>query len=541
MRMIRPFHTAVYACLLILFVICTTSASAPLEHANARKILHYGTNVSRIGSFDPHLASASSDRAIADMLFNGLLRYRPGMAPEIEPDLAVTMPDMQMINGKQVWTFNLKKGVLFHPGTDTEPYPLTADDVIFSFKKASNPAFSAYAGEYAGMTFEKAGDHTVRIVLEKPLSSILFFPKVSNYSGGFIVSKRAIESKGYGRFKAHPAGTGPFAFKEYIPGEKVILSAHDRYFRGKPRLSGVEVALIPEIEKREAALRAGSLDVVVGSANPVWLEQIRNDAGVVLDLHGVGEVVTVHLNTTKKPLNDRRIRKAILYALDREAFIRAGGKLMIEGVYSPVPPQLMPGGISDEEIKALGLDYAVDISKARRMLAEAGFPDGFSLKAICSEIRFHRLAYDLLGRQLEAIGVHCRIEIVPHVEMHRRIRADESDIVVYGAFRPNADAYLTQFFHSDSIVVSGRTPDTNFSHYAGADALIEAARAEIDPESQIRLWVHAQIKILSDAVAYPLFSLIQCQLRGRHVDYGHPLKSSMALYPQFTEATRMLE
>lgn len=541
MRMIRLFHAAVYACLLIFSVVCNTSASEPAEHSDNRKILHYGAHVSRIGSFDPHMASASSDRAIADMLFNGLLRYRPGMAPEIEPDLAVTMPDMQMTNGKQVWTFNLKKGVLFHPGTDTDPYPLTADDVIFSFKKASNPAFSAYAGEYAGMTFEKAGDHTVRVVLEKPLSSILFFPKVANYSGGFIVSKRAIESKGYGRFKAHPAGTGPFAFKGYIPAGKVILSAHDRYFRGKPRLSGVEVALVPEIEKREAALRAGSLDVVVGSGNPAWLERIRNDAGVVLDLHGVGEVMTVHLNTTKKPLNDHRIRKAILYALDREAFIRASGKLVTEGVYSPVPQQLMPGGIGDQEIKTLGLDYAVDITKARRMLAEAGFPDGFSLKAICSEKRSYRFVYGLLARQLEEIGVHCRVEVVPHAEMHRRIRADESDIVVYGAFRPNADAYLTQFFHSDSIVMAGRTPDANFSHYAGADALIEAARAETAPESQIRLWVHAQIKILSDAVAYPLFSLVQCQLRGRHVDYGHPLKASMALYPQFTEATRILE
>jgi peptide/nickel transport system substrate-binding protein len=255
----------------------------------------------------------------------------------------------------------------------------------------------------------------------------------------------------------------------------------------------------------------------------------------------VGEVMTVHLNTTKTPLNDRRVRKAILYALDREAFIQASGRRVTEGVYSPVPARLMPGGIREQEVKKLGLDYALDISKAKRLLAEAGVPDGFSLKAVGSEKRSYRFVYRILTGQLEKIGVQCRVEIVPHAVMHRRIRADEADIVVYGAFRPNADAYLTRFFHSDSAVVSGRTPDTNFSHYAGADTLIEAARAEIDPDHQIRLWVHAQIKILSDAAAYPLFSLIQCQLRGRHVDYGHPLKSTMALYPQFTETTRILE
>lgn len=74
-------------------------------HRVEHRWIRYGTHVSRIGTFDPHMASAASDRMIADMLFNGLLRYRPGAAPEIEPDLAAAMPDMQMVNGKQAWTF----------------------------------------------------------------------------------------------------------------------------------------------------------------------------------------------------------------------------------------------------------------------------------------------------------------------------------------------------------------------------------------------------------------------------------------------------
>ncbi len=536
----RPlFGCLVGICLGISFAVPQPSAREGPGPSEERPVLRYGAHVSRIGTLDPHRASASSDRAIADMLFNGLLRYRPGQAPAIEPDLALKMPDMQILNGRQVWTFKLKKGVMFHPGPGIAPYPLTADDVVFSFKKAADPAFSAYAGEYAGMTFEKVDRDTVRIVLEKPLSSILFLPKVADYAGGFIISKRAVEARGYACFKNRPVGTGPFMFQRHIPGKKVLLRANDAYFRGRPRLAGVEIRLIPRIEKREAALKAGRLDVMTGSGNPAWLKRMRKDPEVVVDLHGVGEVMTVHLNTSKKPLDDIRVRKAILYAIDREEFIQKASPLMVKKVFSPVPAQAMPGGIREAEAKKLGLDYPVDIARAKRLLAEAGLPRGFSLKAIASEKRIYRFVYDLLSKQLARIGVRCRVETVPHAQMHRRIRADEADIVIYDAWRPNADVYLTRFFHSDSIVVSGRTPDTNFSHYTRADALIEAARAEIDPQRQVRLWVHAQIQILSDAAAYPLFYGIQCQLRRPEVDYGHPIRASMALYPQFTERTRI--
>jgi peptide/nickel transport system substrate-binding protein len=88
--------------------------------------------------------------------------------------------------------------------------------------------------------------------------------------------------------------------------------------------------------------------------------------------------------------------------------------------------------------------------------------------------------------------------------------------------------------------VTGAKPDTNFSHYDGVDRLIEAARVEIDPEKQINLWVQAQIRILADMAAYPVMTTMQCYLRNKTVDYGHPLVSTMALYPQFTENTRFV-
>ena len=155
-------------------------------------VLRLGLAAASPGTFDPHFAAMTQDRVVADMIFNGLVRYKPGHAPLIEPDLAESFPESEIINGKQVWTVKLRKGVMFHRSPVTKPYELTADDVVYSFQKASDPKRSAYAGEYSGMAFKKMDKYTVRIILEKQLSSILFLPKITNYAGGFIVSKKAV-------------------------------------------------------------------------------------------------------------------------------------------------------------------------------------------------------------------------------------------------------------------------------------------------------------------------------------------------------------
>jgi len=145
-----------------------------------------------------------------------------------------------------------------------------------------------------------------------------------------------------------------------------------------------------------------------------------------------------------------------------------------------------------------------------------------------------------LKEQLARINIDCTVKTLAHAAMHKAIREDPRAIVIYSAWRPNADAFLTQFFHSDSILITGKKPSTNFSHYSSIDKLIENARFEINPKKQILLWEYAQIKILSDKVAYPVMYAIMSTPRRDYVDYGHSLKTSMALYPQFTEKTKLL-
>ncbi len=514
------------------------AAAQPTSKPSAQPlILVHADKAGDLGTLDPHFAAATNDRNIVDMVFNGLVRYKPGDSSVFEPDLAVEIPKPEIVNGKQVWVFKLRKGVMCHPGPKTKAYELTADDVVYSLRKSANPDRSAYAGEYTGMTVEKVDKYTVKITMDQPISPVLFLPKVADYAGGFIVCAKAIEAMGDEAFKTHPVGTGPFMFKSYTPQEKVVLVANENYFRGRPKLDGVEYRYMPDATSRELGLKTGELDVINGVSEDPWIEKIESEKGLKVDIFGVGEVATIHFNTSVKPLDDVRVRKAIAYALDRDEILALYGKRVAGKVFSPVPAQFLAGGLTEAEVKKLGLDYAVDREKAKQLLAEAGYPNGFSLKVVSSERESYLKIYQSMQAQLAEIGINLEIEVVDHPTMHKLIRQDVNPIVVYVAWRPNADVYLTRFFHSDSIVVTGKKPDTNFSHYDKIDDLIEAARVETDPEKQVELWKKAQIKILEDMVAYPILYLSQVYARNEAVDYGHVLKSSLALYPQYTENT----
>jgi peptide/nickel transport system substrate-binding protein len=265
------------------------------------------------------------------------------------------------------------------------------------------------------------------------------------------------------------------------------------------------------------------------------------EEGITVDVFGVGEVATVHFNTSVEPLNNPDVRKALAYAMDRDEFLALfGGPPVAENVYSPVPAKFLAGGLTQEEVAELGLEYKVDREMAQQMLADAGYPDGFSLAVNASEMTGYRRIYENMQAQLAQVGVDMQVNIVDHSTMHSLIREDANPIVVYIAWRPNADVFLTRFFHSDSIVVTGAKPDTNFSHYDQIDDLIEGARATTDPDEQIQMWKEAQIKILEDAVAYPLHYQQQVYARSEAVDYGHELVSVLALYPQITEKTQIV-
>jgi len=518
--------------------LCVLSLVCPVPvAAHAGSVLRLGIDASDLGTSDPHKAAARNDRIVVDMLFNGLVRYKPGRAPEIEPDLAAAIPTPRLEKGFQIWRIQLKENVLCQAGPDTDSYPMSADDVVYSLKRAADPERSSYAGAYEGMSFRKVSAFEVDIVLEKPLSSILFFPKIADYAGGFIVCEKP--TKAADEQAAAPVGTGPFQLGTRQANRSLRLDANPGYFRGKPILDGVEVLYLPDFKTRDSMLRDGHLDVMFGSEHQDWHDAVQELVGVDVDVFGVGQVVTAHFNLSKPPLDKADVRKALVLALDREEFKAEFADGIVENVYSVVPHRFLPGGLSDEVVRKLGVGSEQNLAEARRLLEEAGHGDGFTLKLVSSERPHYLINYQSLQAQLAEIGVTVELEVVPHRDMHRRIRNNENAIVIYVAWRPNADVFLTRFFHSRSIVQTGKSPDTNFSHYNGIDDLVEQARRARKPEHQLQLWRQAQIKLLHDAVAFPLHYINLVYAKRQNVDYGHDLKATMALYPQFTEKTSM--
>lgn len=280
------------------------TSHATVGHINRKpgNILRMGLHVSGINRLDPHFAAGSQDRAVADMVFNGLLRYQPGNAPRIEPDLAAELPEFKIVSGRQVWTILLKKGIMFHPGPSSEAYELTADDVVFSLEKSSSKDHSAYSGDYIGMKIQKEDRYTVSITLDNPISPILFFPKITNYAGGFIVSRKAIQAAGYDGFAKHPVGTGPFRFESYEQSRRLILKANESYFRGSPLLDRVEILCMPHLKDREAGILSGNLDLTLGTPYQEWFDKIQTYKDITLDTFGVGEPAALYMNTTMPPL-----------------------------------------------------------------------------------------------------------------------------------------------------------------------------------------------------------------------------------------------
>ena len=520
----------------LLVVACALCVPTPARSAGTLRIAQ---NTTDLRSMDPHFATTTEDRSLVDMVFNGLVRYKPGDGSVFEPDLATSLPASKLEGGRQVWTFQLRKGVMCHPMAGIPSYQLTSEDVVYSLQKSADKNRSAYAADYTGMTVEAPDAFTVKVALERPLSPVLFFAKVSNYSGGFIVCKKAAEKLGPDGLKTHPVGTGPFMFKSYSPQERVQLVANPAYFRGKPQLDGVDYRFMPDISSRELALRNGQLDVINAAPDKAWVDKMKGVPGIKVDVFGVGEVANLSFNTNAPPLNKVEARKAVAYALDRNEFLALVGQGIGEIVYSPVPVKFLAGGLTREELAAKGLDYRTDREKAKKLLADAGLPNGFSLEVLTTEMTGYRVLYESMQAQLAKVGIKLTVKLVDHSSFHSMIRKDANPMVIYIAWRPNADIYLTQFLHSDSIVVTGKKPNTNFAHYDKIDGLIEQARNETDQAKQVALWKEAQIKALEDMVVYPIQYQNQVYARSTAVDYGHELISVLALYPGITEKTRL--
>ena len=497
-------------------------AAALLAAPAAAQTLRVGQIGQQSGTLDPHRATATHDKGPASWMFDGLVRFPPGSADpsRLEPDLAERWE--RSADGL-TWTFTLRDGVEFHHGMGR----LTAEDVAFSLRRAASPASSAFAGDYRELAAVEVVDpRTVRVVFRQAVPNGLGL--FANYHGGMIVSRRAAESEDFSR---RPVGTGPFQFEAVEPGG-LRLSAHRQHFRGAPKLAGVHVRFIPSDQTRELAYAAGELDLFIGRREQRWVERMRQMPNTVVEVFGPGEFRTLLLNTKSKPLDDVRVRRAVIHAIDVPAIVRFVGPDVAQLWPSPVPPGYL-GAIRDVPT------YPHDPARARALLAEAGLPQGVTLKAVVSSVTTQLPIMEVIQGQLRRVGITLEMDVVEHATYHARIRQDLSQVTFYGAARfPVADSYLTQFYHSRSAP-GQPTMALNFAHCSAADAEIDAARSEPDPQKQLALWAAAQRKVMEAACSLPLYDLLQVWVRKSGVALGYTLEGSLNLAPPITAETAL--
>jgi peptide/nickel transport system substrate-binding protein len=487
-------------------------------------VLNVGIAAPDAGRLDPHLSATTIDKAVFGWMFNGLVRFAPGTAsPDtIEPDLAEkwsSTPD-----GLQ-WTFNLRKGVQCHHDYGE----LTADDVAYSLERAADPKRSSFSSDFSVFEKVEAPDaYTVKITLKNPVPSLLGL--VTAYHGGNIVCKKAAEEMGE-NFQKRPIGTGPFMFGEYQAQQHLKLVANPKYYRGKPKLDGIMYNYIPSDSARDLAFQSGELDMLYGKQDQTWVERTKKVKGAVVHVIEPAEMSVMSLNTTSKPLDDIRVRKAVAMAVNRDEFMDFKGR-DVTRVSTSVVPQGYQGHV---DMSALIPKY--DIDGAKKLLAEAGFPDGVTLKAIHTSLPGMLGTMEVFQAQLARAGIKLDLEVVEHATFHAQIRKDLSQVVHYSAARfPVADTYLTQFFHSQSTV-NTPTAVANFSHCSVADKEIDEARVEQDGAKQKALWKTAQEKIMSEFCAVPIYENLQIWATKDYLDLGYKLIGSLTLGPPVTEQT----
>jgi peptide/nickel transport system substrate-binding protein len=334
-----------------------------------KRTLVVGAATADAGKLDPHLTSQGADKGLLNWVFNALVRIKPGQInPEfIEPDLA----ESWIANATNTeWTFKIRQGVKCHGDYGA----FTAEDAVYSLQRAADKARSAFAADMAPIASITAIDsHTLKIVLKAPIPSLLGL--LSNYHGGIMVCKKAAEQLGEA-FVTKPIGTGPFTFVEYQPQQYVKLAANKDYFRGAPRIDEITYRYIPSDATRDLALRSGELDMVFGRQTDEWVQRTRALKGIKVAAIEPAELNALYLNIKAKPLDDIRVRQAIAHALDRKTMVQLLGSEVSREAISVIPT----GNLGTAELTLA--EY--DVPKAKRLLADAGYPNGLTIKVIIS-------------------------------------------------------------------------------------------------------------------------------------------------------------
>jgi dipeptide transport system substrate-binding protein len=447
-----------------------------------------------------------------------------------------------------VYTFHLRKGVKWHNHRAWKPTrDFNADDMMFMIErqwKEDNPYFKVTSTNHSyfndmGMpkllkSVEKLDDYTVRITLNRPEAPFLS-DLAMEYAG--------VQSKEYAdamlkagtpeKIDQEPIGTGPFYLVQYQKDAIVRYKAFPQFWGGKAKIDDLVFSITPDASVRWAKLQKGECHVMP-YPNPADLDAIRKDPGVVvLEQPGLN-VGYLAYNTTKKPFDDVRVRKAVNMAINKQAIIDAVYLSAGVAAKNPIPPTMWS---YNNSIK----DDPYDPAAAKKLLATAGYPDGFSTDLWAMPVQrpynpnARRIA-ELMQADLAKIGVKAEIKSFEWGEYRKRMQAGEHQMGMLGWTGDNGDP--DNFLHTLLGCDAAKTNGSNVAKfcYQPFEDLVLKAKVVSDRKQRTDLYMQAQVIFKEQAPWFTIAHAVQLKpVRkevvdfklspfGRHNFYGVDLK-----------------
>ena len=379
------------ACLALTAVVLAICWSVGGARAQATGQITYAMHVTIAAAwFDPaENTGIATPFMVQEALHDAVAKPMPqhAMAPSLAESWSESADGLS-------YEFVLRRGVVFHNGD-----PVTADDVRFSFERYHGAGAKILKAKVKAV--QVAGPQRVRFVLHEPWPDFLTFYATPATGAGWIVPRKYVEQVGDEGFKKHPIGAGPYRFVSYQPGVELILEAHERYWRKPPSVKRLVMKVIPDEATRLAMLKRGEADIAYLLSGPL-AEEARRTPNIRLVVSGgqwVSAVCMLDQWDPKSPWHDVRVRLAANHAIDRKAISDSETLGASPPVGSIVPPML--------EFALPVEPPRYDPARARQLLREAGFPNGFDAGEMIGTVQFAGAAEAVLN-YFGAVGIRAR-------------------------------------------------------------------------------------------------------------------------------------
>ncbi|MAU13287.1 MAG: ABC transporter substrate-binding protein [Anaerolineaceae bacterium] len=432
-------------------------------------------------SLDPQVTSSYSSLQILNNVLETLTTFDDNL--ELAPGLAESWEQSE---DGLTWTFNLREGVMFSNGEE-----LTADDVVFTYMRFLDPegGFSGSKENIGpeGTVVEAVDDYTVTITTPEAVAIAPILLGLNKATG--IIHPDSVEEDGS---IITPIGTGPFMISEVEGTSRILLERNPNYWQeGLPYLDAVEIIPIPDDTVRETSLLGGEVDWVLAIA-PQSFEALDANEEIIVETAPQLSYDYVGLNLTREPFDDVRVRQAISYAMDREQICQAA--------YFGLCDTLTGGPVGSGS--PWQFDYtpyadAPDLDKARELLAEAGYPDGFEMEWLPTSAYGETVrAAQVIQAQMQQIGIQSTInapEWAEWLELEGNFMYD-AYICSWNGLKDADQYYYLQ--HRTGLVF-------NFTGFSNPefDELVDEGRTVSDFESRYDIYQQAN-EILVDEAPY---------------------------------------